>query len=378
MKNWGVALTALLFTFVLSWPAMVSAQAKVEWRDFSSVDGEFKISTPTILKQTENGTPGGNTENPSRAYVFGGVRPFMAIGVRYTDYEKLPEVMDDSELRSQYDRMRTAQVEAAKGTLISDTDINLGGNLGREVFIKTSASIHAVRWFLVNKRLYQVSVSINILAENKKPVTDERQRILDSFSISRTATSAALIPDNYQGAFKDNVYRSEFLDFSIDLINGWRVLNENETDLLKESAKDFYRKDDGTLASVVEKSFRQSAILLMQRRMMERSAGIMIYVETTNSPGRPIKETALLGQNTIKKYSNLPFTVTKEGTEAMLDGEKFITYDALLGHPETQVKQRYFIGMRKKLVLTISLSYVDESDLKTLEKALGTIKFGKK
>jgi hypothetical protein len=381
MKPWNLTLTLFLSAFYLGSAALASGQEKAVWRDFISVDGEFKVNTPNELKQLENGTPGGNPESPSRTYGFGGVRPYLSFSIRYTDYEKMPEVMEDSELKSSFDKSRDSLIKGSKGTLVSESDVALGGNIGREIVIKAAAAIHTYRMFLVSKRFYQAIVSMHIAGENKKQVTDERQRFLDSFSISRIAGVAAQIPDNYQGAVKDDVYRSEFLDFSIDLVKNWRTLNENETDLLKESTKDFYRKDDGALVPGIEKSFRRSAVLLMQRRLVEGAMvhpNILISVETTNSPGRPLKDTVLIAQNTQIKYSSMPFTVTKDATEILLNGEKVVTFDALQGYPGTQLKQRFYMGMRKKMIMMIVLSYLEESDLKTLEKAVNTINFGKK
>ena len=161
-------------------------------------------------------------------------------------------------------------------------------------------------------------------AANGKTAVDERQKFLDFFVITRTVQKPTIIPDNYQGKVENGVYRNDYFDFSIDAVRDWKVLNENETDLVKEASKDWFRGKDGNVAPTIQQNYRRTAILLMQYRYPLGTAlnpGLLISVETTTSPKRPVKDTALLGQKFVKAYANRPFEVTKETAETLLDGK---------------------------------------------------------
>lgn len=348
-------------------------------KDFVSAEGEFKISfpAPPQIEQSAGSLPEGVTARAGFTASFLG----RVYYVRYEDRSNFPDIVEPLLLKSLYDQVRDGLAKMPNATLISDKDIAIGDRRGREAVLHIGEVEVTNRMFLVGGRFYQVITGAPKNIANEKTVVEERQKFFDSLVITRAIPAAATIPENYRGKVENGVYRNEYFDFSIELIPSWRTLSEDETSLLTEGTKDNFRGKDGTLAPGVDRNLRQTAFLLMQRRYpfgTKFNPALQFTVETTNSPRRPLRDTALLGQKTLQTLKKDPFVVTKEITDTVLGGEKFVVYEALNGPPEHQYKQRIFMGSRKGLIFMIVISYVETDDLSNMEKSLATLKFGKK
>jgi hypothetical protein len=349
------------------------------WTDFASAEGEFKVSFPATPQSDKNN--GVLAEGITARASFHATLGTKVFYVRYEERSNFPDIMDPHLLKDLYDKIRDNQVKAANTTLISEKEIAIGDRIGREVRLSTPGVELTNRMFLVGGRFYQVMTGVAKNIANEKSTVEEQQKFFDSFVITRAIPVAAKIPENYQGKVEKGVYRNEYFDFSIELIPSWRTLSEDETNLLTEGIKENLREKDGILARGVDRNLRQTAFLLMQRRYpygTKLNPALQFTVETTNSPRRPLRDTALLGQKTLKAFKNEPFVVTTEITDTVLGGEKFAVYDALNGPPEHQYKQRIFMGSRKDLIFMIVMSYAEPGDLSNMEKSLATLKFGKK
>jgi hypothetical protein len=349
------------------------------WQEFVSTEGEFKVSFPAAPEPGK--ITGPLAEGVMAKATFQAMLPGKAFLVRYEDRSNFPEIMEPHLLKDLYDTVRDSQVKAANTTLISEKDIAIGDRIGREIRLSTSGVELTNRIFLVAGRFYQVITSMAGNIANEKSTVEEQKKFFDSFVITRPIPAAATIPENYQGKVDNGVYRNEYFDFSIELIPSWRTLSDDETKLLMAGTKENFRGQDGVLNPAIDRNLNRTAIILMQRRYpygTKFNPALQFTVETTNSPRRPLKDSAIIGQKTLKTFKKELFVVTKEIAETVLGGEKFVFYEALNGPPEHQYKQRIYIGSRKGLIFSIVLSYVEPDDLSNMEKSLATFKFGKK
>ncbi|MDB9524500.1 hypothetical protein PN498_00745 [Oscillatoria sp. CS-180] len=144
-------MTALLVT------ACNQDQAITE--DFSSEAGQFSISTPAPLEETQQSvdTPVG----PIEIYTFTAEQDDAAYVVAYSDYP--PEIVEQTDPDQLLDSSRDGAINNLGGTLVSEEAIDLEGNPGRSLVISTdvNAGEPAVidsRIYLVENRLYQILV----------------------------------------------------------------------------------------------------------------------------------------------------------------------------------------------------------------------------
>jgi hypothetical protein len=171
-----------ILRFLLMGTLLVSAcNAKtVTLEEFSSEAGNFSISTPKTMEETQQSvqTPVG----PINIYTFTAESNDSAYVVAYSDYP--PEIVAQSDPEMLLDSSRDGALNNLGGTLVSEEVIDLDGNPGRSLVIDTAtetgdkATINS-RIYLVNNRLYQILV---VTPESKAEKVDSAA-FLESFSL---------------------------------------------------------------------------------------------------------------------------------------------------------------------------------------------------
>ncbi|MFM7406753.1 MAG: hypothetical protein ACKO3K_08840 [Cuspidothrix sp.] len=192
MKNrlLNSGLAVLVFCGSYSITQTVSANQPVNiaqsvWKLFSAPDASFRIlmpGTPQQAKQTVS-TKSGNLE--LNMFTVERQQEEVKYVVGYVDYSsEYIELLNRNNLVSKaLDNGRDSVIKRAKGTLISEQKISLGNYSGREInYNKPGNKIVKQRIFLIDKRLYQVSVETT--KKRQKFLTKSIGGFLDSFNVS--------------------------------------------------------------------------------------------------------------------------------------------------------------------------------------------------
>lgn len=149
------------------------------WTTFSSREGGFSVllpSPPTEQRQTVNTVAG-----PIEAYFFVVDRQKQDRFVYTVAYSDYPDaVVEKRDPGAILDGARDGAVKNVRGRLLSELSLSLGGHPGREINIAVEGT-HTIRarLYLVNNRLYQVSV----LAPSEKLGSKNVGQFLDSFTL---------------------------------------------------------------------------------------------------------------------------------------------------------------------------------------------------
>lgn len=148
--------------------------------DFSSEAGQFSISTPAPLEETQQSvdTPVG----PINIHTFTAEQDDAAYVVAYSDYPAaMVEQTNPDEL---LDSSRDGAIANLGGTLIDEETIDIEGNPGRSLIIGTdvndnqAATINS-RIYLVDNRLYQILV----VSPDDNDIEETSETFLESFSL---------------------------------------------------------------------------------------------------------------------------------------------------------------------------------------------------
>ena len=181
-----VFLQLFLTTFLLSgYPTLKGVQANPPfqiaqsiWKPFSSSEGGFTVLLPGIPTE----------ENKSVDTKFGSITVHTFYVRRNNEslyavaYSDLPDSIsaNSNEINQLLAEAPSGFSEGAEGRLVNQEPISLGNFPGREFRLELSeGAIARGRFFLVNRRLYQVVVGTN----NERNLTKSIQGFLNSFQL---------------------------------------------------------------------------------------------------------------------------------------------------------------------------------------------------
>lgn len=154
------------------------------WKEFVSDEGKFKTEFPGVPISSVEEIEWGETKLPS--YRFEVFSP-MYLGVTYTNYPK-PASASRDELKRIYDYQRDLMLKWTDSELISERDIWLGENLGREIVFKTETflifnnRISHSRFYSIGNRTYQLNTSFNAIFRDAS-AEQNANKFLDSFEL---------------------------------------------------------------------------------------------------------------------------------------------------------------------------------------------------
>jgi TonB family protein len=215
MKRIPQSLFLALFVFAISGFAQIQPQqtAPVEvWKEFSSTAGRFKVSAllgdPTNTSSTIK-SPLGKIKRHTFTFWVG----FANFLVSYSD---LPVILSEPDQVKEFlDHQWDKDEVVSQGKLLNRTEIELDGYPGRELIVETPKSTFRMKYYLVGRRFYQITVSTLtagfLAADIRKRANElEKQGKKDlaktvrenANNAAELARSMVLIADEFVSSFK--------------------------------------------------------------------------------------------------------------------------------------------------------------------------------
>jgi hypothetical protein len=148
-----------------------------EWHEYRSPTDSFEVVFPGVPK-TETfkyNTPSNAQTRWSTVTLLH--RTFV---VAVTDYRDLETIEKLQGLTAMYDTLRDNGLKPGD-KIVSEKMISCSGYQGRESVVENSGSFLKERRYLLNKRLYQVFVSVDSAAVDDKQLATDIDRFLNSF-----------------------------------------------------------------------------------------------------------------------------------------------------------------------------------------------------
>ena len=115
-------------------------------------------------------------------YMFSSMTSWGFFGVLYSDNPVLP-VREKEDLSADYEFLKSNLQNLKNAEIIGEKEINLGKISGRELMIKSKDLVTIDRLFLVNKKLYQMVVTIDYVDLENEPINKQVKRFFDSFAL---------------------------------------------------------------------------------------------------------------------------------------------------------------------------------------------------
>ena len=152
----------------------------IEWKEFVSDEGRFKINFPDTPHQSfkENDTPNGKVKTT----IFDVALSEDYFEIRYADFLAEPDV-DQNNLKRYYDFIRDNTLKLQPSTLLSERDFSLNGKAGRELIINVNGTYIKYRLILIGRRMYQASTRVEISRKDDPQIQERTDKFLDSFQI---------------------------------------------------------------------------------------------------------------------------------------------------------------------------------------------------
>lgn len=349
----------------------VSAQKKAKdtWKEFVSEEGGFKVKMPVL--------PTRSVSKVEMAFGKADVTQFRVITktagyiVGFVDFPSA--IPDEEEIRMRYDLARDGLIEKRADKLISEKDVSLNDFKGRELVIHSAQLSQTVRMFIINQRMFTL-IAVTPFAQ-RAANQSSINKFLNSFELTKvpeSKTEVVRLPDDFGSIMVGNIYRSEFFGFSMELPDGWKILSDEEMELLREIVNNEAEIDNSKEGTMTKVSLRRTAIL----------AGAINFEEASIMIGAERPDFANMTMETIMKVvrttqlSSGKDKITKDVYPLTLGGVQFFALD--VQNIEDKSKQRIIITKRKELLFQIIFTYKNESDLKILEEAVKSVKFDTK
>lgn len=158
------------------------------WTEFSSEAGRFSIlmpAKPNYVTQTLETGQGRFEHHVFVATVRGGLLSC------FVDYVDLPKQLGDAKnADSLFDLARDEFIKGAQAQLERETNITLDGHPGREVRMRVYGGQERLRVFLINGRLYQISITL--VNKDAMPEEETIEKFVKSFKITTPPKPIAL------------------------------------------------------------------------------------------------------------------------------------------------------------------------------------------
>lgn len=362
----------LLFCSILLFSNFEASAQKIKkdtWKEFVSEEGGFKVKLPILPTRT--------VSKVEMAFGKADVTQFRVI-TRTTGFivgfvEFPSGISDVEEIEMRYDLARDSLLETGKDRLISEKNISLNNFAGREFVIQSAQLVQTVRIFIINQRMFTL---IGVTPPNLKAANQASiNKFLNSFELTKLPEAkfeAVKLPDDFGSKFTGRVYRSSFFDFSVELPEDWKILSNEEIDILREIVNNEAGISGSTEGKMTTISLNRTAILAGAINM--DGASIMIGAERPDFANMPLEQT----MKTIREnnLSSKKEKITKDVYPLMLGGVLFYALDTQ--NIEDKTRQRIIVTKRKELIFQIIFTYKIESHLRILEESIKTVQFNSK
>ncbi len=153
---------------------------EIEWKEFVSEEGRFKVNFPGAPRQSfkEIDTQAGK----AKTTIYSVALTEDYFEVRYGDFPAEPDV-DRNNLKSYYDFIRDNTLKLQSSTLLSERDLSLNGNPGRELVINFNENYTIYRFFLIGNRIFQTTTRVGISRKDDPQIQERSNKFQDSFQI---------------------------------------------------------------------------------------------------------------------------------------------------------------------------------------------------
>lgn len=177
MSRFVSSLFLIMLSFSLCYGQTQSE--KPNWKDFASDELKFKAAFPGTPKATVDALDAKLGKRYAHWFIV--TLPHRFFGVSVTDFPNLPLMMKEDQLKANYDNLRDGVIKQTGFKLVSERDIQLGEQFGREIVLSSDKEMIKNRMFLVRQRLFQSITTMQMSLTKDEAAQKDAVKFLDSF-----------------------------------------------------------------------------------------------------------------------------------------------------------------------------------------------------
>ena len=343
---------------------------------WESVEGAYKVAFPG--KPTTTSSVFQSAFGPSNIYTTAVGTGLGHYTVVYFDFPTA--ITNKYDLDMRFTMMRDNQAKNLKARVMLDTEFMFGSHYGRANTYEFASGTASTRAVLVGPRMYLIQIitpgKISSMSAGVAAATKTRvDKFLDSFEVTKVLeakTTEVALPDSFGVTATDASFRSSFFGISLTPPAGWKLSNQEDSELLMELGKDEIRKSDQRLAEhLTDENARVLAIYANTDLAKETpEAFIFLIAEKASFPNFRAEAVA---KTYISLYLEKTEKVTQPPTVTKVGGREAAwieTFDS-----ESGSHQRVYFLNLKGIAFQIALSYSKAERLPAMLKVVESVKF---
>lgn len=184
------------------------------------------------------------------------------------------------------------------------------------------------------------------------------------------------------GSVENSTYKNSYFNFEMNLPPTWVVQSKEQTEMIVETGKKIAAGDNENLKTMIKASEVNSAYLLTVFKhelgtAVPYNPNIMILAENLKmSPGVKKGNDYLYHASRILKQSQVNYNhIDSTFDKLNFDNKEFYIMNAILNHPNLELKQSYYTTIINGFALSFVISYASDEQKKELNSILESIKF---
>jgi hypothetical protein len=367
-------------------PPAVESNAN-SWQTFISPEGRFSIRLPGI--PAKGGQVLNTAVGSTPSFTFTLKTTLAEYLVTYTDF---PVSFDDpAVLKDAYDGGRDQTLSTRQLTLVSDRDVTIDRHVGRHISAVGKGQLFNSRVIAVGKRLYQVL----IVTKDYRKYTPARIRLFES-TINTFLESFKLIPTVVGretrvsdtriesgevdfGRMEKSEYLNDYFGFRVSVPESWHLIERETRDAALQVSKEMSKGSDPKVNAGIDKSMAKTYVLFSLTKFPLRTPNVrqaMFQCGIEELSDKDMSARVYLEKNKdFLLNSPLNYKLLKDVFPATVAGTSFYAMDMQQSAGGVTVTHRYYSTVRKGYALFFVISYFDDADRLTSEKALQASKF---
>jgi hypothetical protein len=357
------------------------------WQTFISPEGRFSIRLPGI--PAKGGQVLNTAVGSTPSFTFTLKTTLAEYLVTYTDF---PVSFDDpAVLKDAYDGGRDQTLSTRQLTLVSDRDVTIDRHVGRHISAVGKGQLFNSRVIAVGKRLYQVL----IVTKDYRKYTPARIRLFES-TINTFLESFKLIPTVVGretrvsdtriesgevdfGRMEKSEYLNDYFGFRVSVPESWHLIERETRDAALQVSKEMSKGSDPKVNAGIDKSMAKTYVLFSLTKFPLRTPNVrqaMFQCGIEELSDKDMSARVYLEKNKdFLLNSPLNYKLLKDVFPATVAGTSFYAMDMQQSAGGVTVTHRYYSTVRKGYALFFVISYFDDADRLTSEKALQASKF---
>jgi len=353
-----------------------SAPDTKELSEFTSTENNFKAvfpGKPKVIKQDSEEV----SVTVFRVYRQGS-NSVLNVYEFKNDLEQIKENV--------YQMIKTTLLKTPDAKIEAERDVQTNGIGAKEFDVLHDLQFQRNRVLIVGNRVYELKNDVTnwhiISKYNKEKAADferETSRFFESFKLLVLPKPEIIpTPDEFLGVLDNNTYRNDFFGFEVALPEDWHQYDPEEIEAVKkiglESFKTNKEKFDKAFADAAKK---EMIVLAVANTKNSGGRGINLMLGITRQPSLSISSEQVLIASKKFFLNNAKIKLLKDVQTLDIAGQQFSTISFEISLGGRTVFQKLLTTMRRGYALSFVMTYLDDSDLRSLEKVVNTIKFRK-